>query len=548
MMCSFFRSACWSVHGCCADFSSTVSGTSSFPSLIARFGGAVTRAVSLVFRSVESRFRSACSGVRSFNLDSAVKSIRCREECGRQFSAGPESSEANNRSSIFERILLVDSAMDSGTDDNGALAHHKRCTPTIDSADSNAVTNNNTEKLSAAPAAWTMAGFLFLSGLGALVYQIGWMREFRLIFGASTAASAAVVAIFIGGLGVGGIIIGKRVDRHPRPLMLYGWLEICIAGGAALSPFLLWLIRWIYLSAGGTTTMGIIGGTIVRLVLATLVLGVPTFLMGGTLPAAVRAIASEDDRGRRRVALLYGINTLGAVLGSALATFYMIEQYGTPATLWFAALINLALGALVISRAKKINSPLMNADERRSEESAVAEKPEAPAWFVLPAAAIVGFAFFLMEMIWYRMLSPLLGGSVFTFGLILCLGLLGIGIAGLLYAMQSAGRPARLWVFAMTCLLEAAFVMVSYAMGDRLAWVATSLQAWSVFGFAGLAAGWAIVAGIAVLAAGVGAGVQISPLIPPLRPRKKRNGRPFRACKCLETDGRNAGGSARRRV
>src|SRR5207237_1548298 len=135
---------------------------------------------------------------------------------------------------------------------NGAAAHHKRCTPGIDSADSNAVTNNNTEKLSAPPAAWTMAGFLFLSGLCALVYQIGWMREFRLIFGASTAASAAVVAIFIGGLGVGGIIIGKRVDRHPRPLMLYAWLGICIAVGAALWPVLLSLVRTVYIASGGS--------------------------------------------------------------------------------------------------------------------------------------------------------------------------------------------------------------------------------------------------------------------------------------------------------
>src|SRR5437870_4179544 len=223
---------------------------------------------------------------------------------------------------------------------------------------------------------WTAGFLLFGSGFCALVYQIGWMREFRLIFGASTAASAAVLAIFIGGLGAGGIIIGRRVDRSDRPLLLYGWMEMAIAIGAALSPLLLQLIRWIYLTAGGTTTMGMLGGTVVRLVLATLVLGVPTFLMGGTLPAAVRAIASEDDRGRRRVALLYGINTLGAVLGSALATFYMIEQYGTRMTLWLAAMANLALGAMVWMRAKQTQSPQINAtrlsspksDERRSEE------------------------------------------------------------------------------------------------------------------------------------------------------------------------------------
>src|SRR5205814_5909608 len=111
---------------------------------------------------------------------------------------------------------------------------------------------------------------------------------------------------------------------------------------------------------------------------------------------------------------------------------------------------------LVISRAKKINSPQINADERRSEESSNAEKSEAPAWFVLPAAAVVGFAFFLMEMIWYRMLSPILGGSVFTFGLILCLVLLGIGIGGLLYSLRSSSRPARLWGFALTRLFDPA--------------------------------------------------------------------------------------------
>src|SRR5437867_13297244 len=129
--------------------------------------------------------------------------------------------------------------MDSGTDDSGSEAHHKRCTDGIDSADSSAVTNDNTGKVSAGPGAWTMAAFLFLSGFCALVYQIGWLREFRLIFGASTAASAAVVAIFIGGLGAGGLWLGPRADRHARPLLFYATLEAIVAVSAALSPFLL---------------------------------------------------------------------------------------------------------------------------------------------------------------------------------------------------------------------------------------------------------------------------------------------------------------------
>ena len=48
---------------------------------------------------------------------------------------------------------------------------------------------------------WKVALLLFGSGTCALVYQMTWLREFRLIFGASTGASAAVLAIFMGGLG-----------------------------------------------------------------------------------------------------------------------------------------------------------------------------------------------------------------------------------------------------------------------------------------------------------------------------------------------------------
>ena len=110
---------------------------------------------------------------------------------------------------------------------------------------------------------WPVAALLFGSGFCALVYQVGWLREFRLIFGASTAASAAVLAIFIGGLVIGGLLFGARVDRHPRPLLLYSTLEIVVAVFAALSPLLLMLARTIYLATGGTTRLGTVAATIV---------------------------------------------------------------------------------------------------------------------------------------------------------------------------------------------------------------------------------------------------------------------------------------------
>src|SRR5947208_5505999 len=112
-----------------------------------------------------------------------------------------------------------------------------------------------------------VAALLFGSGFCALVYQVAWLREFRLIFGASTAASAAVLAIFIGGLGLGGWLLGRRADAHPRPILFYAQLESVVAVSAALSPLLLMLVRELYVFAGGTPRLGLVVGTVGRLAL-----------------------------------------------------------------------------------------------------------------------------------------------------------------------------------------------------------------------------------------------------------------------------------------
>src|SRR3954468_4817178 len=152
---------------------------------------------------------------------------------------------------------------------------------------------------------WKVALLLFGSGLCALIYQMAWLREFRLIFGASTAPSAAVLAIFMLGLGLGSLILGPRADRQSRPLSFYGTLELIIAISAALTPVLLTAVRHAYIATGGSMTLGLWGATAVRLLMSAAVLLVPTFLMGGTLPAAARSVESDEDLGRRNLALLY---------------------------------------------------------------------------------------------------------------------------------------------------------------------------------------------------------------------------------------------------
>lgn len=364
---------------------------------------------------------------------------------------------------------------------------------------------------------WSVAGLLFFSGLCALVYQTVWMREFRLVFGASTPATAAVLAIFMAGLGAGSAILGKRADAKENPLAYYARLELYIAAAAAISPFILMLCAKLYFASGGSPALGMTGATIVRLILATLVLGPATFLMGGTLPAAARAAESNTDDARRAVALLYGINTLGAVAGALLSTFVLVENFGNRTTLFLAVLMN----ALVALRARVMSRNATVAPQATTEE-VVAERAANPK-LVYAAAALVGFAFLLMELVWYRMLSPILGGTTYMFGLVLAVALLGIGTGGTAYALLRGGRAATLGGFALTCGFEALAVAIPFALGDRIAIFAGTLRQLGLsYGFAGHVSTWALVTMLVVFPAAFISGVQF-PLLIALLGRGREN-------------------------
>jgi spermidine synthase len=356
----------------------------------------------------------------------------------------------------------------------------------------------------------SVAPLLFGSGFCALIYQVAWQRQLRLVFGASTAASAAVVAIFIAGLGAGGWWLGKRADRHDRPLALYALLETIVAVSAAATPLLIGLAARLYVVLGGQATLGATGATVVRLVLSALVLAVPTFAMGGTLPAAARAIASADDTARTRTGLLYAVNTIGAVVGCLAATFLLLEVFGTRRTLWVAALLNV----LVALTARSLSRALPAVGAASEDEASAGPAAATSRTFALVAAGVVGFAFFLMELVWYRMLGPLLGGTVFTFGLILAAALLGIGIGGALYARRPMARPVTAAAFAGTCLLEALFIALPYALGDRVAVLAILARPLGlVLGFWGHVAAWTLISTIVIVPAAIVAGYQFPLLI-----------------------------------
>lgn len=345
-----------------------------------------------------------------------------------------------------------------------------------------------------------MAGILFCSGLCALVYQTVWLREFRLIFGGAAPAAAAVLAVFMAGLGIGGWWFGRLIERVAFPFRFYVKLEVAIAVTAMATPYLLGLARSLYIASGGVQTLGTAGATLVQILMTVLVLGPPCFLMGGTLPAAMKFAQRDDDPRRSATAFFYAINVAGAVTGAALSTFWMLGAAGNRGTLSMAALLNAALAAvawLIAQASERKNAPEMDS-MTLPEIPEISSEPvilrRAPQKFVLAAAFVSGFTFFIIELLWYRVSAPLLGGSVYSFGLVLCVALTGMGLGGLLYSLLLKRREPCIEDFVLVSSLQAVTVILPALLGDGFAFGSLVVNyVTRGFGFGSLVAGWAVI-------------------------------------------------------
>jgi spermidine synthase len=362
-----------------------------------------------------------------------------------------------------------------------------------------------------------LATLLALSGACALVYQMAWLREFRLVFGGATPAAAAVLAIFMGAMGTGSALFGRKAEVSANPLRLYAFLELGVGITALLTPLLLWVVRSLYLSTGGIAALGQVPATLLQLLLATVVLAPPCLLMGGSLPAAFKWVETDRDPQRGSLGVLYGINTLGALAGVLLSTFWLLELWGIRTTVMAAAGVNLLIGGMAWYGAREVNRTdrtgrAGRADRTNAEAAGVGTMTTR---FLYLAAGITGFTFFLSELVWFRILAPLLGSSVYGFGLILALALAGIGLGGLLYRMLWAARAGAVTLAALARIAawQALFLALPWALGDRIAVFAIDVNQLRALGLFGQTSGWALIAGLLVLGPSILAGVQFPLLV-----------------------------------
>jgi spermidine synthase len=310
------------------------------------------------------------------------------------------------------------------------------------------------------------------SGFAALVYEVLWLKELRLLFGNTSHAAAATLSVFFGGLALGGYIFARVAPRITSPLRVYAFLE----AGIALSALLYFGLLSIY-AAAYAPMFAVLGGgwsfTFVKILLVALLLLPGATLMGGTLPVIAQLVVRSHGALASAGALLYGVNTVGGVAGVVVAGFVLPPLIGFQATYVVAIAVSLAVAAVafVLSRSAG-GAPVLISPARPVAPSREGGRPTGPR-MLMALAALTGFVALAMEVLWTRMLAQVFQNSVYSFAVILVVFLSAIAVGS--FVARRLARFATDGERVLRVLMIAAGVAVAltplvfYAVTDGMA-------------------------------------------------------------------------------
>jgi predicted membrane-bound spermidine synthase len=314
-----------------------------------------------------------------------------------------------------------------------------------------------------------------LTGFTGLVYEVAWQKSLATLLGSHGEATAAVLAIFLGGLSLGYALFGRITARRmeiarsthgkPRLLLLYGAVEASIGLWALAFPTLFETAQAISVWLPFRHDPG---AFISDILLAALLIGPPTVMMGGTIPLLTQALSRSMADATRFHALVYGFNTAGAFAGALAAGFILVPSFGIPGTLFAMGAINLLVGAIFAVLG------LLNL-EVPPEPSAASDVDRKIEGFAVYAAAalLMGFAMMSVQTVLIRVGGLALGASHFTFAMVVAVFVFCIAVGSL--AVSVASRIPRVAV-----VLAPAFVAVSltalYLVVDLVPWASHLLR------------------------------------------------------------------------
>ena len=284
------------------------------------------------------------------------------------------------------------------------------------------------------PASLRIVAFCFvLSGATGLIYEVLWARMLGLVFGATTLAVSTVLVAFMGGLALGSALAGRIGARIERPMRVYGLFEIGIALYALAVPLLFALTDNAYVVIWQQFRGSFFVFSVLRFVLSSLVLLVPTTLMGATLPVLSAALLRSPGVTNSAITRLYTRNLIGAICGSLLAGFVLLPALGVRWSIYVASIINILIGvvAIIADRKASVSAPVVSSTtEVEVGSSATASDKK----FWLFCAFASGFVTFSTQVAWNRILTMIVGSSTYAFSVTVALFLLGLAAGAILVA------------------------------------------------------------------------------------------------------------------
>jgi predicted membrane-bound spermidine synthase len=293
-------------------------------------------------------------------------------------------------------------------------------------------------------------GFFFISGFCSLVYEVVWLRLTVAKFGVTTPMVSILLSVFMAGLGLGSWAGGAFIRRYRNanatvPLRFYGVLELLIGVSGLVVPFLLNIGYELLRHFGSNLAWGSFSFHLVCGFWVAVALLPWCTCMGATFPFAMAAIRKLDiHQATRSFSYLYLANVLGAVAGTLIPAFLLIELYGFEGTLRIAGVLNslLALTVFIVSTRAASSIPL----EQASEAPPVTPPNRSILWQLFAT----GLCSMAMEVVWIREFTVYLGNVVYAFALILAFYLLATFAGSALYrrwARRHPDAPAyRAWI------------------------------------------------------------------------------------------------------
>jgi spermidine synthase len=200
----------------------------------------------------------------------------------------------------------------------------------------------------------------FLTGLSSFMYEIAWIRMLSLVLGSSTHSFELMLASFILGLALGGAWVRNHVDRVGDSIRFLAGIQLAM-GVAAAATLPLYnmtfdMMAWI-LSALARNSAGFLIFSLASSAIALLIMLPATFCAGMTLPLITYRLVRSPS-GEKALGLVYAVNTLGSIIGVVIAVHLMLEWVGVRGTLLVGALIDVALGVLLLVALRPKGSPL----------------------------------------------------------------------------------------------------------------------------------------------------------------------------------------------